>query len=614
MQLDRRFLDELRSRITLSEVIGKRIKLTRAGRELKACCPFHNEKSPSFYVNDAKGFFHCFGCGAHGDAVSFRMRHDNLNFMEAVEGLASEAGLVMPKPDATTQAQYDEIQRLQNILERVTKWFEAQLQHPQNGFAIRYLKERGLSDETIAQFRLGYAPNNWDALREAMIAQDIKLNDLISLGLLRRSEREDKADKPYSFFRGRIIFPVTDNKGRVIAFGGRHLDAAFAGQNLPDKPPKYINSSEHALFNKSGVLYGLARARACVDANHPLILVEGYMDVITLAQAGFQTAVAPLGTALTEEHMHLAWRVSSDQSYPLLGFDGDSAGINAAYRALDRLLPHVTVQRGLRFVFLPHGEDPDSLVRHKGAETIQALLMQAIGIFEAMWKRARNETSDTPEGRAMLQQRLEQQIKLITDPILQQNYRQSLRERLYQLGRQTFTKGAKAAPRATPKGLIPRPPAKSFELQSWQVLLVTALNHPFLLQHYAEALGSSAPSDPQLDRLREALVATAHESDESRPLTPEEIKESLSKRGLNPILASLNQESVAQNFSFTRPDTPADLVLEGWKDVWTQMQRRTIAHDRDRLLHSVKTSYSEDVAERLLALSQQEQHLLDDGL
>lgn len=614
MQLDRRFLDELRSRITLSEVIGKRVKLTRSGRELKGCCPFHNEKTPSFYVNDAKSFFHCFGCGAHGDAVSFRMRHDNVNFMEAVESLAGEAGMVMPTPDPATRAQYDEMQRQQNILERVTKWFEAQLQQAQNGFALRYLKDRGLTDETIAQFRIGYAPNNWDALREAMIAEDIKIKDLVELGLLRQSTREDKADKPYSFFRGRIIFPVTDARGRVIAFGGRHLDAAFAGQTLTEKPPKYINSAEHALFNKSSVLYGLARARALVGPENPLILVEGYMDVITLAQAGFQTSVAPLGTALTEEHMQLAWKVSGHDSQPVLCFDGDKAGFNAAYRALDRILPHVTAQRSLKLVFLPEGEDPDSLLRNKGAEAFRSLLASALGVFDALWKRSLLENPDTPEGRAAIQVKLQDQIKQINDPLLQQSYRQSLRERIFQMGRQTFTKGKGG------KGFAPKPvsvaikkPGKDQETRSWQVLLLAAIHHPFMLQQHSESLGGVAISDPSLDLLRETLVTIAHETPESEVLTPEKLKQSLSDRGLNTILASLNQESSGPDFGFTRPETDADMVLEGWKDVWMRMQLKTVALDRSKLLQSVRTRYSDDVADRLVALSQQEQHLLDDS-
>jgi DNA primase len=617
--LDKRFIDELRGRIVLSDIIGRRVKLTRAGREFKACCPFHGEKTPSFYVNDAKGFFHCFGCGAHGDVVSFRMRHDNISFMEAVESLAAEAGLEVPKADPQSAEKFDEMQRLQQIMERVAKWFEAQLMHPQNGFALRYLKERGLSDETIAQFRLGYAPNNWDALREALLAEGIKAADLITLGVLKQSSREDKADKPYSFFRGRVMFPVTDARGRIIAFGGRHLDAAFVGQTLTEKPPKYINSAESPLFNKSAVLYGLARARALVGPAAPLILVEGYMDVIAIAQAGFTTAVAPLGTALTEEHMMLAWKISPPEAAPLLCFDGDSAGQNAAYRAIERLLPHFSAQRSVRVVFMPKGEDPDSLVRSKGPEALKTLFAQALGVFDTLWQKELSQSQSSPEGKAALQSRLDATIKLIGDPLLQNNYRQALRDRLFQLNRSqnTYpkTQGKYGAKYGAPKGPTPtlqRPNELGVELRRWQVLLAAAINHPFLLEQNLEELGMMTIPEPKLEKLREALVTLMHQDHADEPLTSDYIKQSLSKRGLSDIVSHLLDDSIYQLFGFARPDTPADVVNEGWKDVWMRVQLKTVSQDKNKLLQAVKTDYTDEVADRLLALSQQEQHILDD--
>ncbi len=614
--LDKRFLDELRGRLTLSEIIGRRVKLTRAGREFKACCPFHNEKTPSFYVNDAKGFFHCFGCGAHGDAVSFRMRHDNLGFMEAVEGLAAEAGMEIPKPDPKSAEKFDAMQRMMQVTERIAKWFEAQLHHPQNGFALRYLKERGLSDETIARFRLGYAPNSWDAAREAWVQQDLKIDDLVTLGLLKKSAREDKADKPYSFFRGRVMFPVTDARGRVIAFGGRHLDAAFAGQTLNEKPPKYINSAEQILFNKSGVLYGLAQARAQINAKTPLILVEGYMDVISLNQSGFTTAVAPLGTALTEEHMMLAWKASPPEAPPILCFDGDSAGQNAAYRAIDRILPHLTAQKSLRLAFLPSGEDPDSLTQKKGAAAMQSVLDQASGVFDALWERELKQHPATPEGRAALQTNLDTAIRRIADPVLQQNYRQTLKDRLFHLGRSAtpsgkFAKGKKPAP------VLPvkiRKPADDLEKRSWQVLLAAAINHPFLLEQDLELFAAHSAPTPEMDAVREALVTLMHDRPEDDILTSESVKDFLSERGLESILTNLLHDSIYQLFGFARPGTPADQVNEGWKDVWTRMQIKTVSRDKTRLLQAVRTDYSDDTADRLVALSQQEQTLLDDSL
>lgn len=610
--LDKGFLEELRNRLTLSEVVGRRVKLTRNGREFKACCPFHNEKTPSFYVNDAKGFFHCFGCGAHGDAVGFRMRYDNLGFMEAVESLASEAGLQLPKTDPKAAEKFDEYQRLMQIMERVTKWFQMQLHHPQNGFALRYLQERGLSADTIAQFRLGYAPNNWDALREALVAEGLKTSDLITLGLLKQSSREDKADKPYSFFRGRIMFPVTDTKGRVIAFSGRHLDAAFAGQSLTEKPPKYINSGEHALFHKGGVLYGLARARALISPTHPLVLVEGQMDVITLVQAGMGTAVAPLGTALTEDHMMLAWKVSPPEASPILCFDGDTAGQNAAYRALERLLPHMTAQKGLKLVFMPEGEDPDSLIRKNGLSAVSNLLHNALGAFDALWQRELLQTPNTPEGKAAMQSRLEAQITRVKDPLLQQNYRQTLRERMYQLGRPSPKRfGAKAQ---IPSPVKLRKPSNTLETRGWQVILAAAINHPFLLKENQEALGMASAPNENLEILREALLTLVHQSHSDDIITAETVKEFLSNRGLDNTVSDLLHDSIYQLFGFARPETPPDQVSEGWKDVWTRMQLKTVTHDKTKLLQAVRSDYSDEMAERLFALSQQEQNLLDETL
>lgn len=614
VMLDKRFLDELRSRLVLSEIIGKRIKLTRAGREFKACCPFHGEKTPSFYINDGKGFYHCFGCGAHGDAVSFRMRHDNLGFGEAVEGLAAEAGMEIPKADPRSIEKFDEQQRLIQIMDRVAKWFEAQLHHPQNGFAMRYVRERGLSADMIAQFRLGYAPNSWDALRDALIAEGIKPADLIKLGILKQSTRADKADKPYSFFRGRIMFPVTDARGRIIAFGGRHLDEAFAGQQLSEKPPKYINSAESPLFNKSAVLYGLARARAQISESSPLILVEGYMDVIALAQYGFSTAVAPLGTALTEEHMQTAWKVSPAEAPPFLCFDGDNAGQNAAIRALDRLLPHFTAQRSVRVVFMPKGEDPDSLLKAKGATAVRAVLEQSLGVFDTLWQKELAATPSTPEGQAALQVRMDEYIKRLTDPLLQSSYRQALRDRLYQMNRKPFQPFKKQGKNRILPGIKPSLPkaADGIERRIWQVLLAAAINHPFLLEQYLEDIGIAHIPDPNLELVRENLINMMHEGHSESHLTSETIKQSLSERGLSDIVTNLLDNTIYQLYGFARPDVPADIVTEGWKDVWTRLQLKTVSHDKTKLLQEVRAEYSDETADRLFALSQQEQHIIDD--
>jgi DNA primase len=418
------------------------------------------------------------------------------------------------------------------------------------------------------------------------------------------------------------MFPVTDARGRIIAFGGRHLDAAFVGQTLTEKPPKYINSAESPLFNKSSVLYGLARARALVGPNAPLILVEGYMDVIAIAQAGFTTAVAPLGTALTEEHMQLAWKISPPEAPPLLCFDGDNAGQNAAYRAIERLLPHFSAQRSVRVVFMPHGEDPDSLVRSKGPEALKAVFAQSLGVFDTLWQRELSQSPNSPEGKAALESRLGETIKQIGDPLLQNTYRQALRERLFQLNRtQSNFKpqgksggkfGSKTSSMRGPTPTLQRPNEQVIELRQWQVLLILAINHPFLLEQNSEEFGMVHIPDPNLERLREALVTMMHQSHSEEPLTSEDIKQFLSKRGLSDIVAHLLDDSIYQLYGFARPGTAADLVAEGWKDVWMRLQLKIVKQDKTKLLQQVKADYSDETADRLYALSQQEQTINDD--
>ena len=338
------FLDEIRARVPLSGLVGRKMKLQRAGREWKTPCPFHKEKTPSFYVNDQKGFFHCFGCGAHGDAVGFVMRHDNLSFLEAVEALASEAGLEVPKPTEQERQRYEAQKTHHEILETVTSWFEEELRKPAGRPALEYLYGRGLDDAAIDSFRLGYAPADAQALRTAMLAKGAQEPDLIDLGLLRRSEDNRRV---YSFFRDRIIFPVGDRRGRPVAFGARRMG---------EEGPKYINSPEHALFHKGETLYGMPRARLAAAEGKPVIVAEGYMDVIALNRAGFTGAVAPMGTALTEAQIEELWRlIPSGVRAPILCLDGDKAGQQAAKRAVERVLPILKPDHTLKIAFMPQG-------------------------------------------------------------------------------------------------------------------------------------------------------------------------------------------------------------------------------------------------------------------
>ncbi len=432
------FLDELRARVPLSALVGRRVRLVRAGREFKACCPFHHEKTPSFYVNDGKQFYHCFGCGAHGDVIGFTMRHDRLSFPEAIAQLAGEAGIPVPTsaPDEREAASHEK--RLRHALESATAWFEDQLFRPAGREGVEYFRARGLSDETIRRFHLGYAPREGSALVQALKQAGCELDDLQVLGLTRADAVRGGA---YSFFRHRVLFPVSDRRGRTVAFGGRVLG---------EGEPKYLNSPEHPLFHKGKTLYSLSRARGAMGEGQPLIVVEGYMDVIALAENGYAGAVAPLGTALTEDQLALLWQTlppagarGPDQGdSPILCFDGDTAGRRAAARALDRALPLLTPDKTLRIAWMPEGADPDSLIRSGGRAAFAAVLERAQPLAEALWSLAlAGQRTTTPEERGRVLGALRRQVAQIGDETLRRLYEDDIRRRFAE----TFRAPARAA-------------------------------------------------------------------------------------------------------------------------------------------------------------------------
>jgi DNA primase len=358
------FLDEIRARVPLAEVIGRRVRLKKRGREHEGLCPFHNEKTPSFTVSEQKGFFHCFGCGAHGDVLGFVMRSEGLSFPEAVEKLAAEAGLSVPQSSPEERARQRRSADLLEVLEQATQWFEQQLAGAEGSAARAYLEQRGVSPATTAAFRLGFALDRRGALRKAMNAKGIGDSQQVEAGLLKLPE---DGGAPRDYFFDRVIFPIADRRGRIIAFGGRALGESKA---------KYLNSPETALFHKGRVLYNLARARQAAHDSGELIVTEGYMDVIALSQAGFPGAVAPLGTALTEAQIAELWRLARE---PVICLDGDAAGRRAGLRAALTALPALAPDRSLRFALLPEGEDPDSLLASQGAAALRRTLDAAPG-------------------------------------------------------------------------------------------------------------------------------------------------------------------------------------------------------------------------------------------
>ncbi|MEJ6783796.1 DNA primase [Aminobacter sp. Piv2-1] len=415
------FLSEIRDRVPISAVIGQRVtwdrKKTNASRgDYWACCPFHGEKSPSFHCEDRKGRYHCFGCGVTGDHFRFLTDLDGMSFPEAVERIAEMAGVPMPARDAQEERRERERASLTDVMELATKFFEDRLQSADGAKARAYLRDRGLTPATQQSFRLGYAPDSRNALKEFLAAKGIEKVQMEACGL---TVFED-VPVSYDRFRDRIMFPIPDSRGRIIAFGGRAMSAEISA--------KYLNSPETELFHKGNVLYNFARARKALQKGGAVIAVEGYMDVIALAQAGFENAVAPLGTALTENQLELLWRMSGE---PVLCFDGDKAGLKAAYRAADMVLPLVAPGHTARFALLPEGKDPDDLVKAEGPEAFRAVLEVARPLADLIWMReTQGGVFDTPERRAELEKTLRELTSRIKDESVRFHYSQEMRDRV----------------------------------------------------------------------------------------------------------------------------------------------------------------------------------------
>jgi DNA primase len=411
-------LEEIRRRTDLVQLVGRRVKLIRKGRVMWGCCPFHAEKSPSFKVENERHAYKCFGCGAGGDAFKWLVETEGLSFREAVEKLAAEAGVELPKWSPDDEAREQKRKSLYEIVELAAQFYEAQLFAPEGAKARDYLKRRGLDGQAAKQFRLGFAPNSGQALIEFLKGKNVTQDDILAAGLARSGEGQPLRD----FFFNRVMFAITDGRGRVIAFGGRALE--------DDAKPKYINSGENPLFSKGTHLYNFAAARAAAIKAGTIIVAEGYMDVIALVRAGFAHAVAPLGTALTEDQLHLLWRTTPE---PILSFDGDGAGAKAAERAARLALPHLKAGYSLRFVFLPAGEDPDSLIGKSGPHAMASLLDQAMPLSDMLW-RMQTEGKDfsTPERRAGLERVLGDLVARITDTKVADYYRRDFEQRVFE--------------------------------------------------------------------------------------------------------------------------------------------------------------------------------------
>jgi len=585
------FLEELRRRLSLANAISRRIKLQRRGREFVGLCPFHKEKTPSFSVVEEKGFYHCFGCGAHGDVISFTMQTGNLSFPEAVEALAREAGLEVPKPTPEERERAQRQTTLRGALDAAAQWFEEQLHGPAGREALAYLGKRGLDPDTIRRFRLGFAPDRRTALKLAL-GKIFPEPLLIEAGLVRKptAGAEEGGLESYDYFRSRVIFPIADRGGRIIAFGGR---------TLGDGQPKYLNSPDTPLFEKGRVLYGWAQARAAAGGAGPVIVVEGYMDVIALHRAGFVGAVAPLGTALTERQIEELWRIAPE---PILCFDGDAAGLRAAGRAADRALPLLKPGHTLRLATLPEGEDPDTLVLRHGVQAMREILDRTRPLAEFLWTlESHAGPIDTPERRAALERRLEDRARQIADRAVQAHYLRFFREKTFEIFR-----GPRLRPAAGPgpsrgrsRWQKPSPPPVEPPPQSpaalgrrqEEVILAIFLNHPHLLGEVAEELAQLEFSAGDLDRLcREILHAHSLRPD----LDADALQLHLLGQGYAATVTSLLAPQVLNHASFARREAEPEVVRVGWQQARAQFLRRQYPRRLDDMERGLAEEMTEE--------------------
>ena len=582
-------LDEIRARLPVSQVVSRKVQLKRAGREFKGLSPFKQERTPSFTVNDQKGFYHCFASGEHGDIFAFVVKTEGLSFPEAVERLAQEAGVPMPKQGPQDVAAEDERVRLYRLLEASAAFFEKQLAGQAGLEARRYLEKRGLRRDTIAEFRLGYAPSGRNALKEHLAGLGFATVDMVAAGMLIAAE---DIPVPYDRFRNRVMFPITDFKGRVIAFGGRALDA--------DAPAKYLNSPETPLFHKGAVLFNAHRARGPAHDKSQIVVVEGYMDVIALAEAGFPQTVAPLGTALTEDQLRLLWRLAPE---PILCFDGDAAGLRAAFRAVETALPHLRPGCSVQFAFLPEGLDPDDFVRQQGAGALGEILQSRVRpLFDVLIEREERAgpPAVTPEQRAAFERRLKALVARIGDNDVRAHYERELRQTLYESNRKLMRELTRAGGRRSSPATVNRrdntqldwrvrerasersrggSPARgltapalgaSNELTRHSLsapprealLMITLVNHPWLLEEHCEEVAALHLTALPLVRLRDALLGLLAGG---KPLDSASVRSHLSSVGLGGAVAIAEKAVSHKSDKFASAGAEAADVEAGWR-------------------------------------------------
>lgn len=589
MRFSQSFLDEIRARLPVSDVVRRRVQLKKAGREWKGLSPFNPEKTPSFFVNDQKQAWFDFSSGRNGSIFDFIMLTEGASFPEAVERLAAMAGLALPAANPEEEKRDARRKTLHEVVELATKFFEESLQARTGAKARGYLADRGLTPETQTRFRIGYAPAERFALKEYLGGKGISNEDMIEAGLIIAG---DDIPVPFDRFRERVMFPISDFKGRVVAFGGRAL--------AEDVPAKYLNSPETPLFHKGWLLYNGAGARAATQKDAPLIVVEGYIDVIAMVAAGFEGAVAPLGTALTEEQLALLWRM---QSEPILCFDGDKAGQRAAFRAAELALPLLKPGQSLLFALLPEGQDPDDLIRSGGVEAMREVLAAAKPLSEMLWLRETGSARlDTPERRAALEARLGEVVRSIADETVRRYYRDDLKARLSKLLAPTDTRFAPRTrfdpqyQRGQQRGFSGRdrrdprfPPKMDLSTRSRQLtsspivrghhsavptrealILLAVMNHPWLLTDHAEEFVELDFVHRDTEALRKAVLAAAA----SGHATDAEALKSRVREAGNEELVTRMERAISHKGDWEiGSETAREDVLAWWRQMMTLHQK-----------------------------------------
>ncbi|MBU1271439.1 MAG: DNA primase [Alphaproteobacteria bacterium] len=570
VRFDERFIDELKARLRPSDVIGRTVKLKRQGREYVGLSPFSKEKSPSFFVNDDKGFFHDFSSGKHGDIISFLQETERLSFVEAVQRLAGEAGMQLPAEDPKEAEREQKRQGLSDWMDLAQKWFAANLRRTPGKAAREYLEKRGLPEDQWERFGLGYAPNDREGLKQALVQRGARPAELVEAGLLISPE---SGGQPYDRFRDRLMFPILDARGRIVSFGGRAMN--------PDDRAKYLNGPESPLFHKGATLYGLPEARRILGAesrnDQAIIVVEGYMDVIACQRAGLP-AVAPMGTALTEEQMERLWRVSHE---PVLCFDGDAAGLRAAYRAIERSLPLLKAGRSFRFSLLSGGQDPDDILRDKGAPALRQALADTHGFAEVLFRREQDvEPLDTPERKAGFKARLRTAASAIQDKDLAEQYRRDLFDRFDAL----FPRAPQRAP-WTPgqgRGRFGPPPKLGQTVEGAQAmqslfravspvaaaLAYAAIDDIERLDDHLEEVSVQGFGDAALEGLAQELVRLRLSG---QPSDAAVVRRRLRDSGFDPLLKEIEKAASKSGASFLSSDLTVAESRAHWLKVFGLM-------------------------------------------